>query len=188
MSGASYLDRWGAWYRRDSSLHEYGDKVTYKIGAQFLDGLAVEDWGCGRGWFRTVWDGPYVGIDGTASQHADVVADLREYRSQTPGLWMRGVIEHNPDWKLVLDNAVASAQERIVIVLFTPDGNGEQIDFTAELGVPDIAVPHTEVADALRGAGFQVDQYTMPTTSHYGEETLFFGARTPSSQRDQTVD
>jgi hypothetical protein len=177
MTKDSYLDRWGAWYRNDSTLAEYGDKVTYKIGADFLKGLAVEDWGCGRGWFKTVHDGPYVGIDGTASEHADIVADLRVYRSETPGLWIRGVIEHNRDWKLVLDNAVASAQERIAIVVFTPDGDGEQIGYTEELDVPDIAVPHKVIADAVTAAGFELEQYTMPTGSYYKEETLFLGIR-----------
>jgi hypothetical protein len=177
MSNDSYLDRWGAWYRRDSSLGEYGDTVTYQIGADFLKGLAVEDWGCGRGWFKTVHEGPYVGIDGTASEHADIVADLREYRSKTAGLWIRGVIEHNRDWKLVLANAVASAQKRIAIVVFTPDGDGEQIGYTEELDVPDIAVPHKVIADAVKSAGFELEQYTIPSTSEYGEETLFLGIR-----------
>jgi hypothetical protein len=177
MTNSSYLDRWGAWYRKDSSLAEYGDRVTYHIGADFLKGMAVEDWGCGRGWFKTVHEGPYVGIDGTASEHADIVADLREYRSSTPGLWIRGVIEHNHDWRLVLENAVASAEEKILIVVFTPDGDGEQIGYTEELDVPDIAVPHKDIVKAMKAAGFTVRQETMATGSYYGEETLFFGTK-----------
>jgi hypothetical protein len=177
MKTPSYIDRWAAWYSKDSSLAEYGDPATYKIGADFLKGLAVEDWGCGRGWFKTLHDGPYLGIDGTASEHADIVADLREYRSETPGLWLRHVLEHNRDWKLVLGNAVASAQERIAIVVFTPDGEGEQIGYTEELDVPDIAVPHQVIADAVKAAGFQLEQYTIPTGSYYKEETLFLGQK-----------
>ena len=177
MINDSYLDRWGAWYRKDASLSEYGDTVTYQIGADFLRGMAVEDWGCGRGWFKTIHEGPYVGIDGTASEHADIVADLRGYRSSTPGLWIRGVIEHNHDWRLVLENAVASAEEKILIVVFTPDGDGEQIGYTEELDVPDIAVPHKQIVKAMKAAGFTVRQETIPSTSEYGEETLFFGTK-----------
>lgn len=174
----SYVDRWARWYERDSTLAPYGDTITYLIGAAFLHNLPVEDWGCGRGWYRTVHHGPYTGIDGTKSEHADKVADLREYTSKTDGLWIRGVIEHNYDWQLVLDNAVASARKRIAIVLFTPDGNGQQLDYTAELEVPDIAVPHDAVAEALDTAGFtDVQRYTIPTSSHYREETLFLASR-----------
>jgi hypothetical protein len=177
MKKFSYIDRWAAWYNKDSSLAEYGDKATYEIGASFLKGLAIEDWGCGRGWFKTLHDGSYLGIDGTASEHADIVADLRLYRSKTPGLWLRHVLEHNREWNLVLENAVASASDRIAIVVFTPDGDGEQIGYTEELDVPDIAVPHKVIADAVKAAGFELEQYTMPTGSYYKEETLFLGIR-----------
>lgn len=178
---STYLDKWGPWYRSDASLAPYGDTITYLIGAAFLHGIPVEDWGCGRGWYKTVHRGPYVGIDGTASEHADVVADLREYRSSTPGLWIRGVIEHNRDWQAVLANCVASATERIAIVVFTPDGHGQQIGYTEALDVPDIAIPHQAVLDELAGAGFdEVQTYTIPTSSAYREETLFLASRGPS--------
>jgi hypothetical protein len=173
----SYIERWKAWYDKDSTLAEYGDKQTYNIGVDFLKGLAVEDWGCGRGWFRSLHQGPYVGIDGTATRHADIVADLRKYKSSTPGLWLRHVLEHNWDWRLVLDNAVASAEQKIAIIVFTPNGEGEQLGYTEELDVPDIALPHEVIADTLRSGGFVVDQRTVQTGSHYGEETIFLGVK-----------
>jgi hypothetical protein len=174
----SYLHRWGLWYDVDASLAPYGDPITYEIGAEFLKGLPVEDWGCGRGWFRTIHEGPYVGVDGTASEHADMVADLREYRSDTPGVWMRHVIEHNPDWHLVLANALASARERLALILFTPDGEGEQIGFTPELGVPDLALCHRCIAQMIEEAGFDLVRFeTIPTGSIYGEETIFLAVR-----------
>ena len=177
MKNESYIERWKIWYDRDSSLAEYGDKHTYSIGVEFLQGLAVEDWGCGRGWFKAVHQGPYVGIDGTTSQHADIVADLREYKSSTPGLWLRHVLEHNWDWERVLDNAVASAEQKIAIIVFTPNGNGEQLDYTEELDVPDIAIPHKVIAETMKAAGFTVEQKTLQTGSHYGEETIFLGTK-----------
>lgn len=173
----SYLDRWAPWYSQDETQQPYGDSMTYPIGAAFLQGMAVEDWGCGYGWFRTVHDGPYIGIDGTKTQWSDVVADLRTYRSTTPGLWIRGVIEHNRDWQAVLGNACASATERIVIVTFTPDGDGEQIGYTAELDVPDIAVPWSAIDRALTEAGFTFSRDVYKTTSAYGVETVWLGVK-----------
>jgi hypothetical protein len=178
MSNDSYLGRWAAWYDKDSTLKRYGDGLTYKLAAEFVSGFAVEDWGCGRGWFRTIHDGPYVGIDGTASPHADVVADLRVYRSSTPAVWMRHVLEHNYDWRQVLDNAVASAEERIVIILFTPDGDERELAFVSDLGVPDLVLPHDTIVEVMENAGFAVQRETLETGSQYGEETILLGLRT----------
>jgi hypothetical protein len=61
--------------------------------------------------------------------------------------------------------------------VFTPNGDGEQIGYTEELDVPDIAVPHKVIAEAVKAAGFELEQYTMPTGSYYKEETLFLGKR-----------
>jgi len=35
----------------------YGDDTTYALGADFLRGLSVEDWGCGLGWYRKIHTG-----------------------------------------------------------------------------------------------------------------------------------
>lgn len=178
MADNSYLNRWALWYKKNSHLAPYGDTSTYNVGVDFLRGLAVEDWGCGLGWYKTVHEGPYVGIDGTPSEHANIVADLREYTSNTPAVWMRHVLEHNPDWRDILKNALGSAQEKIVIIVFTPNGNNEQIDYVKELEVPDIALPHKEIADEIRKNGFKlVDQYTISTGSFYKEETVFLASK-----------
>jgi len=178
MTNESYLNRWAPWYENNSNLAPYGDTSTYQIGVNFLSGLAVEDWGCGLGWYKTIHQGPYIGIDGTPSQHADIVADLREYKSETPAVWMRHVLEHNPDWKKILHNALSSAQQKIVIIVFTPNGNNEQIDYVKALEVPDIALPHAEIAEKIKKAGFElVEQSTIPTESFYGEETLFLAEK-----------
>jgi hypothetical protein len=176
MMSASYLGKWDPWYSGDDSQKPYGDVMTYRLGADHLRGLAVEDWGCGYGWFRTVHEGPYIGIDGTKTQWSDVIADLRDYQSETPGLWMRGVMEHNYDWMDVLCNACAST-ERIALVTFTPDGHGQQIGFTEALGVPDIAVPWDAVDEALREAGFQFQRSVYSTSSAYGLETVWLGTK-----------
>lgn len=98
-----------------------GEDTTYALGMGFLDGLPlVEDWGCGGRWAqRFLTRGEYLGIDGT-STFADVNADLREYRSQADGIFMRHVLEHNDDWRLILANAVASFGSRFALIVFTP--------------------------------------------------------------------
>lgn len=99
----------------------FTDTLTYALGAKWLEGLKIEDWGCGMGWMRTlVPPERYRGLDGSRSKFADEIVDLTEYRSQTPGLFMRHVLEHNPEWPKVLDNALASFTERMFLVLFTP--------------------------------------------------------------------
>jgi hypothetical protein len=159
---------------------------VYDIGAGFLHGLAVEDWGCGLGWYRTVHTGPYLGIDGTASRWADVVDDLATRRSSTPGLWLRGVLEHNVEWRAILANAVASATERLAISVFTPEGDGRQIGWTEQLGVPDLALPWQDIDDALTAAGWTFERRTVPApASYYRFEEMWLAQRAPSVPRPQ---
>lgn len=173
----SYIDRWLPWYGVDDTQQPYGDPLTYRVGADFLRGLSVEDWGCGYGWFRSVHEGPYSGIDGTRSRWCDVVADLRQYKSQSEGIWMRGVLEHNPEWPVILDNVCASATDRLVIVVFTPDGGGQEIGFTKELGVPDLAIPWSAVDNALTSHGFVFERHVYVTSSAYGNEVVWLASK-----------
>ena len=105
----------------------YGRTATYEMGAGWLrDCDLVEDWGCGRGWFIRFRSGDCravdVGVDSVPGDNpfADVLADLRTYRSEVPGIFMRHVLEHNYDWQLILENAMASFTERMFLVIFTP--------------------------------------------------------------------
>jgi hypothetical protein len=139
------LGRWDPWYKRlprGAPPMPYGRSSSYQRGAEWLAWCdLIEDWGCGTGWLRTmVPPDRYRGIDGSASPFADVVADLAEYRSQVPGLFMRHVLEHNRDWRTVLDNALASFTYRMVLILFTP--MAEQTHELTELeGAGGIDVP-----------------------------------------------
>lgn len=177
MSGESYLGKWAPWYSVRAEQQPYGDPLTYEIAAEFLRGIAVEDWGSGLGWFGTLHDGPYVGVDGTSSPYTDVLTDLRYYRSRTPGLFMRHVLEHNPEWRRILDNALASATERLALVVFTPSGNGEELGFEESLGVPELALPHGDIFTALVAGGWDFEQTTHETSSAYGEETCWLARR-----------
>lgn len=158
--------RWGKWYA-DGAPQPYADETTYRIAEQWLAGLDVEDWGCGYGWFRHHHRGGYLGVDGTAG-FADVVADLTEYRSETPGLLLRHVLEHDTDWPKILDNAAASATEVLVVVVFTPKSDVcEQVGWTDDLGVPDLTIPHQELTAVCP------EWVTYRTESQYQTERVY---------------
>lgn len=169
----SNVGKWAPWYDRGERI-SYGDTATYGMAAEWLSGLSVEDWGCGCAAFRAYHDAGYWGVDGSAGW-CDEVDDLTTRRSVTPGLLLRHVLEHNPDWRKVLRNAVASAKQRLVIVTFIPDGDGSQVGWTDELGVPDIAVPHSAIDKALKG--WTVDKATLSTATAFGTETIWRAAR-----------
>lgn len=173
------VGKWDHWYCRGQELPQaYGDTVTYKLGAEHLaDCAVVEDWGCGKGWFRTfIPNGRYRGIDGSQTPWADIVADLTEYRSDVPGVFMRHVLEHNYRWADILTNAVASFRQRFALVLFTP-----LVDATVELaynddpGVPDLAFSLDDVASHLDGLSWSYE--TIPTDTQYETETIFLVER-----------
>ena len=168
---AANLDKWERWYTDSNYQVPYGDTVSYFLAEDWLRGMPVQDWGCGFAWFKKVHYGGYIGIDGTPSQWCDIVKDLTEYKSSSPGILLRHVLEHNHDWEKVLDNAVASFTKRLCIVLFTPivDETKVLVEDVCGLGVPDIAFNLDDILSRL-GCQFFVD--TMTSGSIYGVETV----------------
>lgn len=171
------LDKWAPWYADVDEPRAYSgtndeEKVTYHLAADWLRGLAVEDWGCGLGWFKLLHQGPYIGIDGTPSKWCDLVADLVTYRSTTPGLMLRHVLEHEPRWEVVLDNAVTSFTERMCLVLFTPPTEHTQViaSDVGGLGVPDISFALADITGRLAGCKWSVE--SLATNTAYGIETV----------------
>lgn len=176
------LDRWAPWY---DTLPEggiqYADGRTYEIVAKFLGGLDVEDWGCGLAAYREFHGGGYKGVDGTLTEYCDVQADLTEYRSTTPALLLRHVLEHNLGWRRVLDNAIASFTKRMVIVLFTPPQDATRI-LAADvggLGVPDIGFLTSDLTNPIMDSGAEVHLDMQPAHCGYDNvETLIYCERT----------
>jgi len=169
----SMLGRWDPWYSTATEQKSYGDTTMYFEAEKWLRGLDVEDWGCGYGWFHNVHtSGGYVGIDGTYTPWCDVVADLREYKSCSEGILLRGVLEHNYEWQKVLDNAVSSFTKRLCVILFTP--LVEQTKIIAEnvggLGVPDIAFNIDDILSRIGDLTCSID--IVPSSSGYGPETV----------------
>lgn len=176
-----HVARWysmvGAWPYRVWEEFHYGDDVTYKRGIAFLDGHgAIEDWGCGFGHARTfVTRSAYRGIDGS-SPRADLIVDLREYRSEADCLLMRHVLEHNADWRRILSNAVASFRKRMVLVIFTPFAESTRqvktgVDFTL-VPVPDISFRKEDLTDCFQHCTWSEE--SLKTDTEYGTEHVFY--------------
>lgn len=168
------LGKWNRWYEIADEPHPYGSEETYKLGADFLNACKrVEDWGCGLAWMRQFVEGEYVGIDGSASPYVTIVADLVDYRSETPGLFMRHVLEHDYRWRRILENAVASFTQRMVLVIFTPlQEETQTLAFADDPGVPDIGFAFEELAAFFDGISWRYE--VLKTATQYGSETIFY--------------
>lgn len=96
-----------------------GYEITYKIGMAFLKNCnVVEDWGCANGYAKRYCKSPqYIGIDGSENACSNETYDLRYYTSSAEGIFMRHVLEHNPDWELILNNALSSYTKRFALII-----------------------------------------------------------------------
>lgn len=158
------------WDYSDKEPFPYDDEWAYRWGmAQLADCEVVEDWGCGTAWAKRYRTGTYIGID-QAPGYADIVADLREYRSQVDGIFMRGVIEHNPDWVPILQNALASAPH-LVLVIFTPMVPETTVIYTTEEQWPDWSFAARDVEAVFGDRPFVVQD--VPTKTQYGQERTY---------------
>lgn len=181
------LGAWTRWYERlapDAQPSPYGASESYQRGADWLkDCKLIQDWGCGTGWLRTIVPPErYLGIDGTVSPFADVVTDLRHLRSETPGLFMRHVLEHNHDWRDVLDATQESFTRRMALILFTPMSpvTREHPDLAGLGGidVPVISFAHADlVARFAPGVAWTLEDLHSPET-FFGVERIYYLERT----------
>jgi len=175
------IGKWAAWYQDLEAPWAYGDPTSYEIGAAWLAGCTlIEDWGCGAGWLRTVLPPDrYRGLDGTDSPGCDAVVDLVTYRSTVPGVFIRHVLEHNEAWARLLDNAVASFTDRMVLILFTPErAVTEAIAFHPEVGVPDIAFRLADLTNRFP-PDVTYTVHRIPSATQYGGETILLLERPP---------
>jgi hypothetical protein len=171
----------GKWNRWFSLLGEdpepFGDSETYQMAADFTaDCDMVEDWGCGKGWLRRfIPPHRYRGVDGSTSPFADVIADLTTYQTYEDGIVIRHVLEHEYEWRKILDNAIVSARRRLVIILFTPTNQERtrQIAYAPDPGVPDLSFFLPDLVLPAAEAGWQVMlNVVSPSPTQYGQETV----------------
>lgn len=180
-AAGSMIDRWAPWYKAGHQAC-YGPSDTYRMAAEWLLGLAIEDWGCGYAQFQGFHSGRYRGIDGTAGW-ADTVADLRDDDLGGPrpeGILIRHVLEHNPDWRLILKNAAARFTKRMVLVVFTPDSGAPGADkvlaHVSDVNVDDLALSHAEIESFFASCGV-LEKHHVPTATGYEGETVWLVER-----------
>jgi hypothetical protein len=180
------LGKWNLQYEGLIEQEPYGDLRTYELGAEFLkDCDLIEDWGCGKGWFRRYFPpGRYRGIDGSRTPFADEIVDLTRYRSRVEGIFLRHVLEHDWEWKQILRNALASFTTKLVLVIYTPfsDDVTRQIDYSDEMGIPVISFRYGELIQNLEGLNWYV--HKLETATDYKSESVFYVEKpAPSSPR-----
>lgn len=174
------FEKWNNWYRnarqQDPGAYKYGETASYVKAAQFLsDVKEVEDWGCGMAGFKNHCTTQYIGIDGSCTPFADKNADLAEYRSSVEGIMMRHVIEHNHEWKKILQNALASFSKKMCLVIFTPFCESTQkIADNKMFGVdvPDISFRKEDITDCLKEYKWKLE--VIDINQFYGMEQIFY--------------
>jgi hypothetical protein len=170
----------GLWdYSKVETPRPYGnDDVTYRKAMTFMaDCNVVEDWGCGMGYARKFCTTKYVGVDGSWSKFADVVADLREYTSQADGILLRHVLEHNHDWRPILRNAIKSFTKKLALVIFTPFQETTKVlainkDYH---DVPDIGFRKGDLLEELGDLAYS--EQSLRTATQYNFEHVFYVIR-----------
>jgi hypothetical protein len=179
-------DKWNEWYKHltkdDMGHFRYGNTETYELGYKFLQPCAkVEDWGCGAGGFRRLFtngdEQRYIGVDGSKTPFSDIKADLTEYVSNVDGIFMRHILEHNYEWKQVLENACKSFRSRMCLILFTPFSDvTKEIAHNLQHGVdvPDMSFSKNDLTDVFTKYGITYELVSIQTSTGYSIEHVFY--------------
>ena len=180
-------DKWNDWYKdltsNDLGEFRYGNTVTYEKGYTFLKSCdKIEDWGCGTGGFKTLFINDntlnkYTGVDGSKTRFADIKADLTSYNSNCDGIFMRHVLEHNYDWKIILENACKSFKQKMCLILFTPfSDHTKEIAHNLKHGVdvPDLSFDKNELIEIFQKYNITYEIITLNTATGYNIEHVFY--------------
>jgi len=166
--------------------YRYGDDDTsYRIGGSFLSGnMLVEDWGCGAGWAKQFIHAPYVGVDGCWSLFADKQVSLSTYSTEVPRIFMRHVLEHNWDWRVILENLLNSFTDRAVIILFIKPGeedvNLSASDYSETSEWPGLQLCEKDLVEIMSSHKDVLVRYDDLTTrtAPYNFERIYFLEKT----------
>ena len=180
------MDKWNDWYKditlQDIGSFRYGETHTYELGYHFLkDCNQIEDWGCGCGGFKRLINPndniKYIGIDGSNTPFLDIKADLTEYISNTEGIFMRHILEHNYEWKKILINACNSFTKKMCLILFSDFvDNTKEIAHNLKHGVdvPDIAFSKKELFEVFDNLNIKYKIESFNTNTGYNIEHVFY--------------
>lgn len=186
-------NKWNVWYNdltiKDMGCFIYGNTITYELGYNFLKSCdKIEDWGCGVGGFKRFFVNEefykYIGIDGSNSPIADIKTDLTEYISQVDGIFMRHVLEHNYEWKNILENACKSFKNKMCLILFTPFTNEtKEISHNLKFGidVPDLSFNINELITIFNKYNITYQLNTIESNETiYKIEHIFYLIKKPT--------
>jgi hypothetical protein len=180
------MDKWNEWYKDLKEEHigsfRYGNTQTYTLGYEFLKECdKIEDWGCGAGGFKSLFNKDnlhkYIGVDGSITPFSNIKADLTNYTSEVDGIYMRHVLEHNYEWKLILENACKSFTKKMCLILFTPFSNQtNEIAHNLKHGVdvPDLSFDKNELIAIFKKYNISYDLLTIQSDTGYNIEHIFY--------------
>lgn len=163
----------GVWSGKRVAGERYGHSdVSYIKAAEFLNDGPVEDWGCGACYAKKFFNSSYIGVDGT-NDFCDIQADLRYYKSNIHGILLRHVLEHNVDWKLILQNALDSC-DKLALVIYTPFVNETIVTPIPDYeGVVDICFRKSDITNLL--PKYKEEVVESPNVAHnHNTETIFY--------------
>lgn len=176
----SRLGVWNEVYKNGGDRHMYGDDTTAKMAASFLHNVdTITDLGCGWGGFKNYIKPhqQYIGVDGSNSPHADIIADLETYTTKCEGILLRHVLEHNHNWYKILENVVQSFTKKLIIVLFTPFVVSTQIinsyDNWYGHSMVDIAFNKNDLIKHFVTYDWSLHE-NIPTNTQYKAEHIFY--------------
>jgi len=161
----SMLNKWN--YEGDEIC--YGDEYSYQKASEFLVDN-VEDWGCGTMWAKRYFKN-YKGIDGSYCKQVTEIIDLENYTSSVDNILMRQVLEHNHEWRKILENVQKSFKKKFCLIIHTP-----LVDETTVLSIdptndaPNISFKLQDILDYFPDC--KVTQEDIKTTFEYGVETI----------------
>lgn len=164
---------------RESVPPAYGTETYEKPLKWLLETCdSIEDWGCGYGYARRfVPQSQYFGVDGSpeASPYADLICELQDRVTEVDGLFIRHILEHNLEWRGIMENAMQSFTKRFVLILFTPFA-----EMTTPLvagGLHDLAFCRDDLLAYFEGC--TVTEEHLMTNTQYHEEHIFYVERVP---------
>lgn len=156
----SNVGKWNFWGW--NPVRFFPNNKSMDLGSKFLDDCqTVEDWGTGDGLFKFYREDA-IGVDGSNTPGADKkFIDLVNYTSDCDGIFIKHVLEHNFEWKKILNNALQSARKKVCIVMFIPFSNGETKENNPDpIGVPNLSISEKEFFELLKDYAFREEDIT----------------------------
>lgn len=167
------IGRWD--YSSCREPYKYGHEESYEVGIKWLKGCrTLADWGAGAAYAERFinWKCEYIPLDGSVSAWVKNPVDLRNCKVQSEAIFMRHVLEHNPDWKLVLDNAVSSFSKKMSLILFIPLTDSTRVLRTLDNGTVDIAFCASDLESHFSKCRWTRKELSCGDTAYFLWKTL----------------